>query len=261
MRTLIVLLAATGCGRIAFDDATGATGDGGADALGGTDATLANHDEDGDGLDDAIDPCPHLGDATTDQDSDGIGDLCDPNPTTSGEGIALFATMRAGDAPFTTGGGWVQESDALATDGTAYAYIDYLGALGNARLIAGVDVLASVGGGFHQIALGGDDASQVGYFTEVQDTAGAGVAQLSSNDNGTLGTVQQGVLASGVHPGDLRLQITHRGTSAVDGEAGWPGEVYQLQGPAPLYNGMVSFRLGQNNVAIRVRYILVITSP
>lgn len=263
---VLALLVASGCGRIDFDALSadgGASGDGpvggdaGADA--GIDAVLANHDEDADGIDDAIDPCPHLPDVTADQDGDGVGDLCDPNPAVAGDRWKLFATMRAGDAPFTTGGTWAQDADALSTSGSAYAFIDHVGVLANARLVAGMDV-SPVGGGFHQVALGGDDAVMAGYFAEVQDTAGAGVAKISDNAGPT---VDQATLASGVHAGLLRLEITYRGGATPEASAtmGWASEPYALQGAAPGYPGMVSFRLAENNVMMSVRYIAVITSP
>jgi len=47
---------------------------------------LTGHDEDRDGIDDGIDPCPHLASANLgDTDGDGIGDDCDPYPNLLGD--------------------------------------------------------------------------------------------------------------------------------------------------------------------------------
>ncbi|MCL4227371.1 MAG: thrombospondin type 3 repeat-containing protein [Myxococcales bacterium] len=49
------------------------------------------HDEDGDGVADSCDTCPHLPDpAQLDTDGDRVGDACDPRPGTPGDRIALF---------------------------------------------------------------------------------------------------------------------------------------------------------------------------
>ena len=56
---VVVLLAA--CGRFDFDP-------------------LGGHDEDGDGIPDREDPCPHVPGDRSDRDGDGVGDACDPNP-------------------------------------------------------------------------------------------------------------------------------------------------------------------------------------
>lgn len=53
------------------------------------------HDEDGDGIDDACDPCPHVADSGADSDGDGVGDACDPQPAIAKQRIAYFD-------PFTT---------------------------------------------------------------------------------------------------------------------------------------------------------------
>lgn len=70
---------------------------------GATPDAAAPHDEDGDGVADVADNCPHR--ANTDQAdrgetdagavADGVGDACDPEPTRPGNRLALFDPMIA----------------------------------------------------------------------------------------------------------------------------------------------------------------------
>lgn len=72
------------CGRVGFDPSSG-TGNSG-------DASICiGHDEDGDGIADACDVCPHIADADqTDGDGDAVGDACDPNPAIARDRIVFF---------------------------------------------------------------------------------------------------------------------------------------------------------------------------
>ncbi|MGE5182353.1 MAG: thrombospondin type 3 repeat-containing protein [Acidobacteriota bacterium] len=80
------------------------------------------HDEDGDGVVDALDNCPTATNppsngVQTDTDGDGVGDQCDPHPTTIGDSIASFAPFAAGfdggwSADVT---GWTAANDAVTS--------------------------------------------------------------------------------------------------------------------------------------------------
>lgn len=88
---LATLVLAVGCGRFGFDD-SGDAGTGVEDG-GGTDSLVCvpvGHDEDGDGVDDACDVCPHLAGTQADQDGDRVGDACDPEPTLASQRIVVF---------------------------------------------------------------------------------------------------------------------------------------------------------------------------
>lgn len=130
---IVVFVALSGCGRLAFDalgDAaapgdTGADdgpGDGGpadglADALAAC-ATPAGHDEDGDGIDDACDVCPHRADAQQlDADGDGVGDACDPSNSTS-QDIVYFDpfTVQRPEWTFTGGAPYTFTGDGVLVD-------------------------------------------------------------------------------------------------------------------------------------------------
>jgi hypothetical protein len=100
-----ILIVVAGCGRLAFDGDRVAV-----DAVRGPDGKTcvpSGHDEDGDGIDDACDGCPHIFDPLQpDADGDGVDDACDPNPNTPGDSIVFFD-------PFTTvHSEWMQENGA-----------------------------------------------------------------------------------------------------------------------------------------------------
>ncbi len=77
---LVVLVTAAACGRIQFDAGSDAAAD-----------ARPAHDEDGDGLVDERDGCPHISDpGQDDADGDGVGDACDPNMFVGTERIVVF---------------------------------------------------------------------------------------------------------------------------------------------------------------------------
>ena len=78
LRACLVMLAA--CGRVNFDLADP--------------CPVQVHDEDGDGVDDTCDVCPHVGDNQRDTDGDGVGDACDPTPQPT-EQLVFFDPFTA----------------------------------------------------------------------------------------------------------------------------------------------------------------------
>lgn len=109
-------------GGFASDDGGGGTSDAPEPIDASVDAGLANHDEDGDGVDDAIDNCPqshnpqqrNLGEMNAGNTPDGVGDICDPDPAESGNEILFFDGMHAGVVP----GRWNLASMATASGDT-----------------------------------------------------------------------------------------------------------------------------------------------
>jgi hypothetical protein len=85
-------LVLAGCGRLGFGGAADASRDSAQDAKPDIAAAcLVGHDEDGDGIADTCDNCPHIANADqADADGDGVGDVCDPNPASPRESIAFF---------------------------------------------------------------------------------------------------------------------------------------------------------------------------
>jgi hypothetical protein len=103
------LVALTACGRIGFTP-----GDAG-------DCAPVGHDEDGDGIDDACDGCPHVFDPDQiDSDGDGVDDVCDPNPTVPTESIAIFDPFTSQLPIWTiTGATPMFDGDSAVVDSTS----------------------------------------------------------------------------------------------------------------------------------------------
>jgi hypothetical protein len=261
LRFLAVLLLA-GCGRLEF----GARSDGGGGGLPDgprPDVTLANHDEDADGLDDALDTCPHVPGANTDTDGDGVGDACDPEPTNPRQRWESFSTMRAGDHPYTPSGTWVQLQDAVSFDGTGFASQLRAHAFTEGVLVAGITLVSLDGlATFHQIAFGGGDGGAISYFIEIQDGEVPNTAQITLEQSATFAQLVKRQLASGMHPGDIDFAIGYvtKPSPQIDMKIAWPGEPYTATVAAPLYAGNADYSLGVNNCALAVRYIGVIQS-
>jgi hypothetical protein len=91
----------------------------------GPDGAAGLHDEDGDGVADADDGCPHLAEsAQVDGDNDGVNDGCDPRPMLPGERIAFFDpfTVQRAEWMFTTGT-WQYPGETLEGSGDAVAFL------------------------------------------------------------------------------------------------------------------------------------------
>ena len=256
MWRMVSALMLAGCGRLAFDP----TGD----------ALQTGHDEDGDGVIDAVDLCPHVAGPQVDGDGDGVGDDCDPNPTVPRERIAMFATMMPGDQPFTivtNDGAFTQLADAWQFTGAAQAddnltaVVSLAMNVGDVRVAAGVDVTGRIDpANQHQAAL--LVLTPTPYdFVELNEVNSTSIARASiSHFDGTSYTSPAWQpLSAGLHTGSMMLQTTQRVGVSVELLGGWAGEMYSVQAGAQ-YQGSSEIRLAFNNVLFEIRYVCVITS-
>jgi hypothetical protein len=98
------LLLLVGCGRVGFDV--------------DHPTCAAGHDEDGDGIPDACDVCPHIADPDqTDSDGDGVGDACDPEPDNPRQHIVVFDPFTSLDPAWHPNGSTTLLGDSIRLDG------------------------------------------------------------------------------------------------------------------------------------------------
>lgn len=247
-------LALAGCGRLEFGIVTDAN----VETI--SDVSLVGHDEDGDLIDDAIDPCPHLATVTPDNDSDGIGDACDPEPLTPTEQAPLFWTLRPGDHPFDELTGFVQEADALSTPigGTS---LRITRPITTARIEIGFDIRDVAATGQRQVATGIEETGGAPfYFVELnenQPTANAAIASYDAT-NGYVTLAAQN--HAGVHTGRgyQWVDVDASASPAFALETGWIGETYTAAATTPEYAGGTAIRFTFNGVGVALEYVRIV---
>ena len=106
--------------------------------------TPIGHDEDGDDLDDACDPCPHVSayddpDADKDDDRDGVGDGCDPEPGAPNVRLWFdgFGAVTPGDYTMYGGG---NADDAFRFEPATIGALTWGAGLGRVVVTAVVEV-------------------------------------------------------------------------------------------------------------------------
>ena len=248
MRWVLPLIA-VGCGRIGFR----ASPDGGP----------IGHDEDGDGVPDLVDDCPHIPGPQADRDGDGVGDACDPEPDNPRQHRVMFAAMTADDQPFAeSAGAQMQLADALHLEVTGGDEIlDAAVSYGSVQITVGTRVEQVLGTNVqHQLALAPTPTSGFGIYTFVEFNEGVGYsnAQITHYDGMTFTAVTAAPLPNGFHSGPLQLQLTAvvGGTLELDG--GWPGEPYQLSIPGP-WPGGSAIAIDINHLVVDFDYVFVVS--
>ena len=140
MRSALLLLAA--CGRVGFDERAVAT-DAAVDVA--QCVPLTAHDEDGDGVADSCDVCPHIAGAHTDRDGDGVGDACDLQPENPRQRIVVFD-------PLTSITGWT--TNGTVSVGSDSVKLGGLGQLGGRIAKAFVPATDAITIGVRTMAVG-----------------------------------------------------------------------------------------------------------
>lgn len=269
---VVVLLVVAACGRVAFDatprdGAGGEAGpdDGASDALDDADLAdamidvlLAGHDEDGDAIDDAVDPCPHIAGDLADADGDGVGNACDPRPG-SNDRITMFDPMTALPAGLElTTGTWQIVGDELAHPNTAFGTISRQFAIGNADIWAGIDVVAIAGTAQQVILHASAGTEDPRYYGQAYTTSGINVVSLVRYDGAYTALDEVPLGGSGVHTGALTLHMHVALGGTATWSVAWPGETFGATATLPAYAGASRFRLMFDGVQVRVRYLLVV---
>jgi hypothetical protein len=247
---VLVLLCA--CGRVKFDALP--------DAIG-----VTAHDEDGDGIPDAIDVCPWIADpAQLDTDGDGVGDACDPEPTVPRQRLSFFTPMFP-DAPCSANPGsaaWIKSGDTWSVTGAAASsVICKMVPLADTDLWIGIDIVQFTG---YPEQLSIDmNAGMPGpyYYADMYNsnaTTTPDVAITYSNGAGgymTLVTKNPPVLHAGSVTEHLTARTAATGTASFTFATGWPGEPYVMSANTPMYAGAPGFVYFFQHADVTVHYV------
>lgn len=253
-----MLACVVGCGRLNF----GAVSDSGVSDGAVDTVQPVGHDEDGDGIDDALDTCPHIGGPDTDSDDDGVGDLCDPHPGTPGDHIGVFSSLESGTSPFDDITGFTEDPDGLHHVGDTSVFLTR--PFGTARVEIGFDILAIIGTNQHQIGVGIARTSDPYYFAELNDNTGATVRDVAilSYDAVNGYVALDSVTIPPLHTGRGIVRIDADATAhTYAAVAGWDGELYNSMAATPLYDGGFKAHCSLNGLDLVIRYIIIIDSP
>ncbi len=231
------------------------------------DAAKSSHDEDGDGLADAVDNCPFLPTADpADGDGDGVGDACDPEPTMPRQRLTLFAPMT-GSAPCTSdasGSEWVHSADSWDISGATLARLICQSApVHDTDVWIGADIVALTG--YPQdlaLQLVAPDIATPFYYGDMYaDATNPPVISISYYDGFGYALVAK-TNPPAFHAGALTEHLAARTGATLAFTTGWPGEPYMLSGSAAMYTGAPGFIFVVQNADVRVRYVALIeTTP
>jgi hypothetical protein len=171
----LLVAAVCGCGRIGFDAVAGADGAVPGSDAGASFACTAGHDEDGDGVDDCVDVCPHIADpGQADSDGDHVGDACDPHPSLPIDRIVFFDPFVSQRPEWSFFAPAIYANDALEFDAAgstwemSQAFVPAPHTFGFAGHVAPLGAIAP-----WQIALGFTDDTALYYCELFQDSSDA----------------------------------------------------------------------------------------
>lgn len=251
---LVVLVLLIGCGRLEFATQR-------PDALGGDAPTCSGHDEDGDGVPDACDDCPHVANpGQEDGDGDGVGDVCDPQPGLPREHIAVFETFAADNGDWDFGGATtVFANDGVRIDAVssnAEVGLRVGGVPGKDTYTLGGHVNAT-NGDSHQITLLALESGMTFYYCELQGAPSlAKLAETYTYDNATYNVVEATPIEA-FDTGGFVLQLEQIARPEITCAAVWNGT------PATVTSGAVpadivpeSIAFGFNGVDATLDYFI-----
>jgi hypothetical protein len=254
----MLVAACAGCGRIQFDQviAVDATADANA---------VAGHDEDGDGVPDEVDTCPHIPDpGQEDTDGDHVGDACDPEPTIPRQTWQLFAPMTGPDPSFVSlQDPWEIDPDSWHLTSGENGELLRGATIGDMDIWFAIDV-HSLGPAPQQVVLapyrdftGGYEYGEI-YF----DGTSYATAITRYDGTGTYTQLGTTLVPTGLHAGTLTMHLAVHATAPASFtlDVGYPGEMYHVMAATPLFAAQDAFRLRVWHFDADLDYVAVIAT-
>jgi len=202
---LAACVAGIACGRLGFESSAVSEPDGGADAR-----VTDLHDEDGDGVPDPVDNCPHLASATQlDGDGDDVGDVCDPNPTAATERIAVFDPFVGPRPEWTlTGPTPTFDGERMIVDARGASFSAHLASAppGNDLYLFSARIVA-VGTGVSRQLLIGAYQGPGAFYCELYDVGSARLSLTYTVDGSGFPNLANAMLQSPIGLGPVTLAL------------------------------------------------------
>jgi hypothetical protein len=236
MRTAgLVLTCTLACGRVGFEPVTSTSK---------APCVPVGHDEDGDGIDDACDVCPHIFDPDqADRDGDRVGDVCDPHVDQPIDHIALFDPFTSMLPIWTLGGTYTYTGDAISVQasGGYWAGVPALPPPTNDAFAIGGRVTQLGPSNQHQVAIeiAPSPPSPAVYYCELYEFTGSDGVNLNFSYDGMSGSNDGHVPLPALSGADVTMEFQQeQGVLGCNGSvAGMSGSV---TGPVP--TGIVGAR-------------------
>ncbi len=269
MLVAAIVLGACGCGRVGFTSASDSAGQ---DAAAFNDAALADglrlfgHDEDGDGLPDVVDNCPHIANVLqTNSDGDQAGDACDSFPTTHNT-LRFYSLVTAdlNDPAAEINGTWIKGDDFWTANDPVNANLHIVGPTGTSEIFIGYNVISVLDAAAnHELSVRAEntmlEAYYYGHYRSRDQTEasisnafhdGAGNYESLANSSATGRLFATGPATLAVRFDTTAKEIRTRFVNASGS--------YEVVSPATLLASMNHYHLDAVGVEVKVLYFAIV---
>lgn len=269
-RFLVVVVTTAACGRVSFDARPDAS-DGASDGNPADADPLATHDEDGDGINDRDDVCPHIADMDqADNDGDRVGNACDPLTDAALERIILFDPLISQEPPWEFSGTVppTYTGDAVTFDlrnGNMFMALTTV-APAKDHLVVGGYLGATSPTNIRQLSLAAvETLTEFAYCEKYEENTGPieKWGLVWTPDNASFYTEDAGALTETIANHAFRTSLAHNPfTSDVECETTFPVDKPQLTAPVSTAIVPVQYMIYAQGIDLRLDYVVVIrTDP
>ena len=219
------------------------------------------HDEDGDGVDDACDKCPHIADpAQPDADLDGVGDACDPSNSSSEKIVFFdpFTSQRPEWIHAITNAPITYQGDSAFVDGGSGGNTSFSLAMSpNNRLFEVGGAVVNGASGSRQLTLfAGETVGE--YYCEIFDDTNFFFGLTHTLDDMTYVDDGNVTLAGAFQNQAFAMSNRRTGTSTVQCKTNYPGVGNSIEHQIP--TSIVPTEIGfyVQKIQFRADYFIII---